>query len=162
MRPYSQLLIFLVDSNRLYQKLIIQYFDLADFTEILTFTNAEECLKFIDLKPDIVITELYYGNEKSGGMELLENIKILSPATKVIFLSLSQDMEAAIKTVRLGAVDFIIKNKTALDKLLRRINQLVSYSNEVKKANAASIKIAASIAVILAIFVSLIFLYNNW
>lgn len=162
MRPYSQPLIFVVDGNRLYQKLIIQYFDLADLSEILTFTNAEECLRFIDLKPDIIITELYYGNEKTGGIDLLEKIKILSPATKVIFLSLSRDMEAAVKSVRLGAVDFIIKNKTAPDKLLWRINQLVSYGNELKKVNTTSIKIAASIAVILAIFLSLIFMYNNW
>jgi DNA-binding NtrC family response regulator len=162
MRPFSQPLIFVVDSNRLYQKLIIQYFDLVDLTVILTFTSTEECLRFIDLKPDIIITELYFGNEKTDGIDLLKKIRILSPSTKVIFLSLSRDMEAAVKSVRLGAVDFIIKNKTSLDKLLWRINQLISYRDEVKKVNITSIKIAASIAVILAIFISLIFLHNKW
>ncbi len=162
MKPNSQPLIFIVDSNRLYQKLIIQYFDIADFSDILTFTNAEDCLRFIDLKPDIIITELYYCGEGMTGIDLLMKIKILSPATKVIFLTASGDMEAAVKAVRLGAVDFITKSEMALDKLRIRINQLVKYSKEVEKVNITSIKIAASIAVVLVIFISLIFLYNRW
>ena len=161
MKPKGQPLIFIVDNNRLYQKLIIQYFEIAGFSEILTFASPEECLRFIDLKPDIIVTELYYGNAGITGIDLLKKIKILNPSTNVIFLSSFGDVESAVKAVRLGAVDFIIKSKMAPDKLRKRVNQLINYSEEVKKVNITSIKIAASIVVVLALFISLIFLYSN-
>ncbi len=161
MKTHNQPLIFVVDSNLLYRKFIIQYLKAADFSDILTFADARECLEFIDLKPDIIISELHYKNEKFNGIDLLMKMKIINPATKFIFISLYNDMEAAVRTIRLGAVDFIVKNKLALDKMVHRINQLVMFRHEIRKANSASIKLAASITVILVIFISLIFLYNH-
>lgn len=161
MRTHNSPLIFIVDNNLIYQKLIVQYINIANFTEILTFTNAVECLACIDLHPDIIITDLHYGEDRVNGIDLLMKTKILSPKTKVIFLSSYNDMEAAVNSVRLGAVDFIVKSKVALDKLIRRINQLVYYYREIEKVNSVSIKLAATIAVILVVFIGLILLYSH-
>jgi two-component system OmpR family response regulator len=154
-------LIFIVDNNSLFRRLTVQYLNVADFNDILTFSDADECLKYIDLQPDIVVTELYYGENKINGIGLLTRIKTLSPKTKVIFLSSYRDLEEAIQSVRLGAVDFIIKGKLALDKLVLRIKQLASYNQEIKRANSVSITIAASLVILIVIFISLIFLYGH-
>ncbi len=153
--------IFVVDNNKLFRNLTVQYLNIADYNEILTFSTADECLKFIDLHPDIVVTELYYGENKISGIDLLAIIKTLSPKTKVIFLSSSGDMEGAIRSVRMGAVDFIIKSKLALDKLLQRIKQLTVYNDEIKRANSVNITLAASLAILILIFISLIYLYTH-
>ena len=153
--------IFVVDNNKLFRKLTVQYLNVADFNEILTFSSADECLKFIDLQPDIVITELYYGENKINGINLLTRIKALSPKTKVIFLSSSGDMERAVQSVRLGAVDFIIKSKLALNRLVIRIKQLTIYNSEIKRANSVNITLAASLAILILLFISLIYLYTH-
>jgi DNA-binding NtrC family response regulator len=153
--------IFIVDSNSLFRRLTVQYLNVADFNDILTFPDADECLKYIDLQPDIVVTELYYGENKISGIGLLSRIKTLSPKTKVIFLSSSRDLEGAIQSIRLGAVDFIVKSKLALDKLILRIKQLTSYDQEIKRANTLNITIVASLVILIVIFISLIFLYGH-
>ncbi len=152
-------LIFVVDNNPLFRRITVQYLNIADYGDILTFSDADECLEYIDLQPDIVVTEFYYGEGKINGIGLLERIKTLSPKTKVIFMSSLVDMESAIHTVRLGAVDFIVKNKMALDKLILRIMQLSSYKREIKRVNSVSITLAASLLILIVIFISLIFLY---
>ena len=153
--------IFIVDSNSLFRRLTVQYLKVADFNDILTFPDADECLKYIDLQPDIIVTELYYGENKISGIGLLRRIKILSPKTKVIFLSSSRDLEGAIQSIRLGAVDFIVKSKLALDKLILRIKQLTSFNQEIQRANTLNITIVASLVVLIVIFISLIFLYGH-
>jgi len=152
-------LIFIVDNNSLFRRLTVQYLNVADFSDIHTFSDADECLKYIDLQPDIVVTDLYYGENKTNGVDLLIKSKYLTPKTKFIFLSSTADIETAIKTIHLGAVDFIIKSKTALNKLLLRIKQLVNFNREIKKANTINIKLAVSLAVLIITFISLIFLY---
>ena len=153
--------IFVVDNNKLFRNLTVQYLNVADFNEILTFSSADECLKFIDLHPDIIITELFYGENKINGIDLLTRIKTLSPKTKVIFLSSSGDMEGAVQSVRMGAVDFIIKSKLALNKLVIRIKQLTIYSSEIKRANSVNVTLAASLVILILLFISLIYLYTH-
>ncbi len=154
-------MIFVVDNNPLFRRITVQYLNIADYSDILTFSDPDECLEYIDLQPDIVVTEFFYGEGKINGIGLLKKINTLSPKTKVIFMSSSMDLEAAIHSVRLGAVDFIVKNKMALDKLILRIIQLSSYNREIKKVNSVSITLAASLVILILIFISLIFLYGH-
>jgi DNA-binding NtrC family response regulator len=161
MNSHKLPVIFVVDNNQLFRKLTVRYLDVADFHEVLTFPDAGECLKFIDLHPDIIVTDLYYGENKINGVDLLIKAKSLSPKTKFIFLSSTADIETAIKTIHLGAVDFIVKSKTALNKLLIRIKQLVDFNREIKKANTVNIKLALSLAALIITFVCLVFLYGH-
>jgi DNA-binding NtrC family response regulator len=152
--------IFVVDNNNLFRELTVRYLNIAEFHEVLTFTNASECLQFIELEPDIVVTDLYYGDKKPDGIDLLMKAKSLSPKTKFIFLSSTADIESAIRTVHLGAVDFIVKSKTALSKLLIRIKQLTDFNSEMKRANKVTFRLALSLAVIIIAFLCLVLLYG--
>jgi DNA-binding NtrC family response regulator len=152
--------IFVVDNNNLFRELTVRYLNIAEFREVLTFTNAAECLQFIKLEPDIVVTDLYYGDKKPDGIDLLIKTKSLSPKTKFIFLSSTADIESAIRTVHLGAVDFIVKSKTALSKLLIRIKQLTDFSSEMRRANTVTLRLALSLALIIITFLCLVFLYG--
>ncbi len=159
MSSYRLPVIFVVDNNQLFRRLTVRYLNVADFCKILTFPDAGECLRFIDLHPDIVVTDLYYGESQINGVDLLIKAKSLSPKTRFIFLSSTADIETAIRTIHLGAVDFIVKSKTALNKLLIRIKQLIDFDREIKKANTVYIKLALSVAALIITFICLIFLY---
>ncbi len=152
--------IFVVDNNNLFRELTVRYLNIAEFHEVLTFTDASECLRYIELEPDIVVTDLYYGDKKPDGIDLLIKAKSVSPKTKFIFLSSTADIESAIRTVHLGAVDFIVKSKTALGKLLIRIKQLVDFNSEMRRVNTVTFRLALSLAVIIITFLCLVFLYG--
>ena len=58
--------IFVVDNNNLFRELTVRYLNIAEFHEVLTFADAAECLRFIELEPDIVVTDLYYGDKNEN------------------------------------------------------------------------------------------------
>jgi DNA-binding NtrC family response regulator len=153
--------IFVVDNNNLFRELTVQYLNIAEFHEVITFSDAAECLGFIDLGPDIVVTDLHYGDKKPDGIDLLIMAKSISPKTKFIFLSSTADIESAIKTVHLGAVDFIVKSKTALNKLLIRIKQLTDFNSEISRTNKITLRLALSLAILILAFLFLVLLYGH-
>ncbi len=62
---------------------------------------------FCDQKPDIVITDIKMPG--IDGIELLQQIKQVSPATEVIIITGHGDMDLAVKSLQHEAADFITK-----------------------------------------------------
>ncbi len=76
--------------------------------EILTASNGKEgLLLFRREAVDLVITDLVM--PKMDGIELLEEVKRLRPATEVIVISAQGTIEKAVQAMKLGAFDFIEK-----------------------------------------------------
>jgi DNA-binding NtrC family response regulator len=96
--------------------------------EIFTASHAEEGLDlFCNRRPQIVISDLVM--PQMNGMEVLERIMEIDPATDVILMSGHYSTESAVEAVRKGASDYL--NKPVLIGPLReRIATLVT---EVRK-----------------------------
>jgi two-component system, OmpR family, response regulator len=115
--PYD-LSIALVDDNRMYLKSLEQHLhQKLSNTKISTFLNGEECLKNVQMEhPDIIVLD-YYLNGRSpfakNGIEIMEEIKKIDPATKVIMISGQNKIDLAMETMKHGAFDYIIKNNNA-------------------------------------------------
>jgi DNA-binding NtrC family response regulator len=62
----------------------------------------------------------------------MKKVKEDHPEIDFIFLSAQNDVEIAVKIMRLGAADYIIKNEKAPHNLLRSIEHLISESREIK------------------------------
>jgi CheY-like chemotaxis protein len=77
--------IFIIDRNPVYGKLVRQYLEVADYREIMNFTDAGECLNYIDLQPDIIISEFLHADPGLSGLNFLRIIKKKSPDTDVVF-----------------------------------------------------------------------------
>ncbi len=151
--------IFIIDENPVYGKLVQQYLEVADYNEVLTFTDAGECLSYLDLHPDIIISEFHHADPDLSGLNFLKTIKKKSPDTDIVFFTSQSDIEYAVKAIRLGAAEYIIKSKYAPDSLLRKVNKLVNYRYELLKNSRVRRKLVASVGFLVILTVVLVYFY---
>lgn len=116
-------LIFVVEDNKIYNKLVVNFLEKNGYTNLRSFSNGEDCLKNLKFKPDIVIQD--YLLEGLNGIEVLKRAKKHYPETEFIFLSGQDSMEVAVNTMRYGAYDYIVKNEMTLERVADKINRIM-------------------------------------
>jgi DNA-binding NarL/FixJ family response regulator len=128
-QPY---LIFLVEDNKTYLKTLKNYLNahLKFNVSIKTFSNGEDCIKSLNLFPEIIILD-YFLNEKTkdskNGIEILKTIKNNNPEISVIILSVQDNMKVATDTMKYGAFDYVSKNENAFIRIQNAINNIYKY-----------------------------------
>jgi DNA-binding NtrC family response regulator len=101
--------------------------------EILTASDPEEGLDlFWNRRPQIVLTDLMM--PRMTGMEVLERIVEVDPATEVILMTAHYSTESAVEAVKKGASDYLNK-PVSIGPLRERIGKLVE---EVRKRQRSS------------------------
>jgi DNA-binding NtrC family response regulator len=130
MRKKTDPLIFIVEDNPVYNKLVVSYLHSKKFNRIESFTSGEECLKRINEKPDIIIQD--YLLEGIDGLEVMQATKKIHPHTEFIVLSGQDSIEVAINTLKYGAYDYIVKDQMALSKLVDKITKIVAVQELVR------------------------------
>jgi DNA-binding NtrC family response regulator len=76
--------------------------------QVAVFTDEEEALEHVRANPvDVAILDIRL--KKLSGIEMLEEIKRISPSTRVIMLTGYPTLETAQQAKRLGAFDYCIK-----------------------------------------------------
>ena len=124
MQKRTDPLIFIVEDNPVYNKLVVNYLHSKKFNRIESFLSGEECMKRIGEKPDIIIQD--YLLEGMDGIEVLKATKKLYPHTEFIFLSGQDSVDVAINTMKLGAFDYIVKDQMALKKMVDKISKIIA------------------------------------
>lgn len=117
-------LIFVVEDNQVYSKLIVSFLKTNKLTNVETFTTGESVLKAMDRQPDIIIQD--YLLEGMNGIEVLKKAKQIAPNVEFIFLSGQDSIDIAINTMKYGAYDYIVKDQVALKKLVSKIDKIMS------------------------------------
>ncbi|NQU86273.1 MAG: response regulator [Mariniphaga sp.] len=125
-------LMYVVEDNKIYNKLIVNFLEKKGFSNIKSFFNGEDCLRNLKAKPDIVIQD--YLLEGLNGIEVLKRGKKHYPDTEFIFLSGQSSMEIAVNTMRYGAYDYIVKDEATLDRLVDKIGRIIK-AQKVERAN---------------------------
>jgi DNA-binding NtrC family response regulator len=70
--------------------------------------SADEVLERVESDaPELMLADLVPG--KSSGLELLAEVKKRSPQTEVALMSACGTIESAVRAMRLGAYDFVVK-----------------------------------------------------
>ncbi|MGM0620454.1 MAG: response regulator [Bacteroidota bacterium] len=117
-------LIYVVEDNKVYNKLITEYLKKKQHTNVKPFFSGEECVKSIENgeTPEIIIQDYYL--ENMNGLDVLRKVKKINPAPEFIFLTNNESMEVAVNTIKYGAYDYIIKDKITLDKVMDRIGKI--------------------------------------
>jgi DNA-binding NtrC family response regulator len=93
--------------------------------EVEDAPNGQEAYKKVaENPPDIVITDIEMPGMK--GVELLEKISQVSPQTFVIIITAYGSIETAIKALRMGAYDYILK-PLDFDELVLRLRRLLEF-----------------------------------
>ncbi|MBW1918373.1 MAG: response regulator [Deltaproteobacteria bacterium] len=76
--------------------------------QVAVYTDEEEALEYIQRHPvDVAILDIRL--KKMSGVEVLEELKKLSPQTRVIMLTGYPTLETARQAQQLGAFDYCIK-----------------------------------------------------
>ncbi|MEN0053120.1 MAG: response regulator transcription factor [Mucilaginibacter sp.] len=99
------------------------------------FTTGAEFIAFLKKTPvHIVLLDIILPD--SNGMDLCEQIKVISPATVVLALSNHDSRSAIMKMLEKGASGYLLKN-ASVDELVNCINEAlngqIAFSNAVKE-----------------------------
>ncbi|MCY1719695.1 response regulator [Prolixibacteraceae bacterium Z1-6] len=121
----KDLLIYVVEDNKMYNKIVTEYLVREGFKKVKSFLSGKECLRAVKggESPDIVIQD--YHLQDSTGIDVLVNVKKHSKNSEFIFLTANEDMEVAVNSIKYGAFDYIIKdNDLSLKKVLNKIDKI--------------------------------------
>lgn len=116
-------LIFVVDDNSMYNRLIASHLRLNKYQRIECFLSGEECVENLYKKPDIVIQD--YLMNGINGIQVLKEFKKRNPKTEFIFLSGDDSFELAVNTIKYGAFDYVIKDQLAFKKLISSVDKIL-------------------------------------
>ena len=153
-------LIFVVEDNAVYNKLIVNHLRAHKLLRTESFLSGEDCLKNMNQKPDILILD--YLLEGITGIDVVIAAKKKFPATDFIFLSGQDNIEVAINCMRYGAYDYIVKDQYALIKLSDKINKILVHRELVKSNKHFKQGITLffiALAIIIFLFAGLALLY---
>ena len=100
-------LVFIVDDEPAILKLLSYWVKDKWKYQIQGFSNAEEVLKNLNAKPDIILLDIMLPG--LDGMETLKRIKQYDENLPVIILSAQGSVEVAVEALRYGAFDYFPK-----------------------------------------------------
>ncbi|MCY1720039.1 sigma-54 dependent transcriptional regulator [Prolixibacteraceae bacterium Z1-6] len=137
-KPY---LIFVVEDNEWYNRLLVHQLSLNPDYQIVSFTNGKDCLDSLDKEPDVVTLDYRLPDMK--GLEVLKKIKAVNEDIQVILISEQNDIDVVVELLKYGAYDYIVKSNEIRERLLNTVNnirkgdklkkEIVSLRKEVKK-----------------------------
>jgi len=107
--------------------------------EVVDVASAEAGLKILyEQEFHLVLTDLVM--EGMDGLELLENVKVLSPRTMVILITGYGSLKTAVTALRLGVYDYLIKPCDEDELLLRvrRALEMLHYGAEQQRLQDVS------------------------
>jgi len=129
----SQFLIYVVEDNEWYNRLLVHSLSLNPDYNVVGFHSAKEVLRELDKGPAIITVD--YGLPDMNGGELLEKIKEMDTSIEVIIISEQEKIETAVSLLRSGAYDYLVKSKDIKELVLNTVNHICR-NFDVKKALA--------------------------
>ena len=94
-KHFSPIIVFIVEDDPLYMRLVKYVFELNPDYNIHIFSTGQECLDNLHLKPSIISLDFSLPDMK--GDQVLKKIKNYDKDIGVIILSGQQDIEVAVQ-----------------------------------------------------------------
>lgn len=92
--------------------------------DVATFTEEEEALQYADNNQvDLAVLDIKL--KKMSGLEVLEELKKISPRTKAIMLTGYPTIETARRSLTLGAAEYCVKPIDKSD-LVEKVDQVLA------------------------------------
>lgn len=124
--------IFVVEDDPSYVKFLQYVLGLNPDFEIVVYNDGKSCLDNLHQKPKIVTLD--YSLPDMTGEEVIARIKQQAPDAFVIIISGQEDIGTAVQLLKLGAYDYITKDKETKNRLLNAVNNArknISLINEI-------------------------------
>lgn len=107
----EKLRLIIADDSQLLRKKLRDELEKLDCEVIEAENGKEAVMQALQAKPDGIILDIVM--PEVGGIEALETIKEINPDIPVIMLSSAGTPQKLMKTLQLGALDFIQKPYTS-------------------------------------------------
>jgi DNA-binding NtrC family response regulator len=151
-------LIFIVEDNIAFRKIVVHLLTSNGYNNVIVYSSGEECLKNINLKPNIIIQD--YKLQGISGLNVLQRVKKVLPLCEFVFLSGQDNVDIAVNTMKLGAFDYIVKNETALQRLIQIVDNIVRLQ-KLNKRNRRYILFTYFMLIILAFILITLFFSSD-
>jgi DNA-binding NtrC family response regulator len=129
MRTVFDKKIFIVDDDSFITTSLEQILNNLGYKNIEIYLTGKRCMKYIKNNPEIVFLD--YQMDDMDGIEVLKKIKSYSEDIQVVFITSMESVVLAIKTIKLGAFDFLLK-KDLTEKELESIINNITHENFAK------------------------------
>ena len=126
---------------------------------VTRFDSVEDCLKYQRGNPDLAFIG-QSSKDTNSNMALMQEIKFNSPSTKLVILSQKDSLDLAVRALKNGASDFLVKDAKILARigstLQKTENALVrsepSWKDKVKRFALPTIGVSAFASMLQTIF----------
>ncbi len=125
--------IFAVEDDPVYCKFLKYIFSLNPDFEYTIFKTGKECLDALHLRPAIITLD--YSLPDMPGEEILRSIKAYDPQIMVIIVSAQEEVDTAVQLLRMGAFDYISKDKEARSRLLSTLDHARKHMALIREIN---------------------------
>ena len=119
---------FIIDDDAVQREMIKDYMAERYLFEVKIYDNGEDAMEEIKtLKPEIIVLDYYLNSHittSKNGIEVLKQIKQVSPTTEVVMFTGEDKLEVALESMRNGAYDYVVKGESAFNKIEKVINNL--------------------------------------
>lgn len=112
-------LIFIVEDDPWYGKILEHHLKLNPDYSVMRFATGKECLANLHLKPSLVTLD--FSLPDLDGDKLFEKIHASYPDLPVIIISSQNDISVAVKLLKMGAKDYLVKDDATKDLLWNSI-----------------------------------------
>lgn len=116
--------IFIVEDNELYSMMLDYILSKDSIYQFVSFNSGEECIKNLYLNPDVIILD--YGLPGMNGYETLLEIKKHNPHIHVVILSNNTDTRLAVKLLKAGADDYVLKQGHGETQIIEKIEAILN------------------------------------
>lgn len=136
MKSEKKIVLFLVDDDAVFLKLLeIEFLQHGNF-ETNTFATGELCIEHLLQNPDFIILDYHLdGVNKNAmnGIETLDKIKAFNSNIAVIMLSSQDKIDVAISCMRHKASDYVVKSETAFVRIQKIITSIFNFKKMEKE-----------------------------
>jgi len=152
-------LIYLLDDDLVYLKLVKAELIKNNWTNLQTFNSYQDFVKALDKKPDIVILD-YHLDKKKTGLDMLLKVNEKYKDVYAIFLTSEDHLSIAIETMKNGAYDYVVKSSSALVRI-KHLLLKIAKENKMKVNQKQMVFYKIFVVLLSAIVAFLLFLYYS-
>jgi two-component system, NtrC family, response regulator AtoC len=159
MRKLKNNLIYIVDDDQPLNNMICMFLEKEGYKRVKGFYKGEDMLKELtDKEPIIVIQD--YDLPGLSGLDILKKVKPAYRNVDFVFLSGQSQIGVAVDAIKLGAFDYIVKDKFSRENVLTKIKIILKIAKLAKEKKLLSfgLGIFAILFLIAFILLSIFFL----
>ncbi len=138
MQQNNQLKIYILEDDRWYGAILEHHLCNNPNYQVLKFEKERDFFNAMYDVPDVVTLD--YSLKEMDGGQVLQRIKEISPTTEVIIISGQRDVATAVKLLKAGSFDYIVKDDDTIERLLNVMLHLQEIKYLQKEVN--NLKIA--------------------